>query len=1845
MSTFLSGLLTSTLFLVIGGGIVFLLLRFFGCRSSLTHRTAWAVVLLLGVLWFRIPLEIPVWTPPQPIRLETVETPLFDSVPKFFDVASAQEPGVVQEKAPGWVKSEPSVTHPGTTASTPIQETPPALEKSWTLEHGLYALFGIWTAGIAWFAGRGFIAWLRMLRQLRKTTVPEGIFATEWESLLAERGMSPQRVRLAMSDRIGPGLVRSLRNYIVVVPRTLWEEADATVRRGILKHELSHYVHGDLATSFVLRLISLIHWFNPMAAYAVRRFEDATEWRCDAEAFGRYENGVSDFARALLAFRDTVPVTAMYRRDFCGNNIVERARRLVDVHQNLGDSTMKKTAIFCCVLLLLCGSLFRVQLVAQSTAQEPGGIQEKAPELVKQEKKSTQGQPIRGLTPPALEKSTALTPVTDVKWVEIRGKVVAPNGEPADGIKLTAIGLSDRGQCSENVDCDKNGEFKMNVFPNNYYFIGVFDEKGRYTAPDYEIPIATESPKEAITIAIRKGTPFELKFVDETTGKPIPGLRINLLRTLREKTRPNYSGTMIYGKNTDDEGRFTANLMPGEYTFGVDFRCIDPESVAEGVYAREVVVGKDKPFSMEVRIPTPFTGKVIRADGSPAEECYVYSPGKRLLAMSTDKNGIFRTARPIEDTSITISALDKTEQYFGWVGKELQPLKEFTFQLAKPFMVKGRLLDAATKEPLVERMICYWKKHPTDPHLAEYLPSTTKTDKEGRFTLKTIPSLKYDVFVVHGRDAIYNGGPYYPRIDLATLEPKNDMDLGDLFVDVTKAVDDSGTTPKAIEEKKTDSKENDGDFKFVLAKGRAVFPDGKPIGGLQIMAGASQRNGKGHSGTNSATTKEDGSFTIQLWPDSNFIVSIFDPQGRWCAPYQTLEVGHEKEYAGEIVFPLEKGVAVRGKIVDENSKEPIPDMDVSVSFYVDEQTDDVDKRKYAFSFFKIQADKEGVFRFLAAPQNELYVNVGSLPKSYLLQLKEKISTETDPAKKATLEKVAQMQGVPGIEKTTKQVVFDGTKPVELDFAIPTPFVGKVLKSNGSPAVDAMVQFMPFRPFEFSKGMEPGKFTKTDEKGIFRLENRPKRAFCLIWSADTREVLVQWFDDDLPKEGEKVFQLQRGCFISGRLIDSETKKPLANQLVLFERSSVEKPERLDYIPTSMKTDKGGRFTTLFGIAPGVRYTFFAVPGLREYYGGTTDKRVDLKTVVPEKPGEKIDLGDLEVDLSKQEPEEGIQEKAPGLVKQEKQVEHPGATASTPIQEKPPAPAPQTLKPNVVKEAKFEPVRPVQDRKKVKVKFRVLTPSGEVADGINFQLSGYRSENWTIIGGGGEERFGEFEIEVPADESFVAAVFDKRNRYAAPMQTLTVGNEPPEGEIVFRFEEGVPFTAEFVDEKTGEPIPGLRIHLMQRADVPDGFAQIRFEKMSDEKGLFQAHLLPGEYVVSVDSLYNSPEAVAKGIYARKIVAELGKIVTEKFAIPAPFVGKILSVDGLPARNRSVAILPIERGGDERPVTTITTTDEDGFFRRIGSVVDVMVRVRDDYRNTDQYLAWFADELKDANEHTFRLVRGTEVTGRLLDAKTKEPLGNRLFFRQCKNPSNAAQQDYLPDPKPTDKNGRFTIRLNPTVLNELFVVYGRNSRHGGGPYFPRIDLATLGPEQLKDKDGVDLGDILVDPDKAVADPKPRSEGTDKSIEFQRTKRALYDQVKWGEKKAVVWIVARTKSKDFVRNIVKQTEGLLKDYAVIDDVPDDISEYLLDGWKTRWDDYQETPLYVFWEGWGNIGPHATLEQLRGETESPWNVPKDDPSCSGDWKKSPGAVNPKIFENFLREKISDNKTENTFPR
>ena len=58
------------------------------------------------------------------------------------------------------------------------------------------------------------------------------------------------------------------------------------------------------------RMLALPHWFNPLAWWAVRRYDEAAEWACDLAATG--ETSTTMYARALVRLGETAGSHASY---------------------------------------------------------------------------------------------------------------------------------------------------------------------------------------------------------------------------------------------------------------------------------------------------------------------------------------------------------------------------------------------------------------------------------------------------------------------------------------------------------------------------------------------------------------------------------------------------------------------------------------------------------------------------------------------------------------------------------------------------------------------------------------------------------------------------------------------------------------------------------------------------------------------------------------------------------------------------------------------------------------------------------------------------------------------------------------------------------------------------------------------------------------------------------------------------------------------------------------------------------------------------------------------------------------------------------------------------------------------------------------------------------------------------------------------------------------------------------------------------------------------------------------------------------------------------------------------
>lgn len=364
----LSTLALASLGVFFAGVLISVALRLMHCRTPGLRQFAWMLVLVQGILWLPPVCRYTISTAmPRPSALPTnasgqgTQARLVEAVDRPIpdqELAEAIRPGI--DNPAGYV--------------VPLQSMP------------LQSI--LWSSVLmAWFLGMGFLFVKRMQEYFRFVARRdlEECRNLDWNAELASlcQKLGIRRsIPLFCSNDIGPAFCRWPKEYRIVVPYRLWQQLSAIERKSILLHELGHFQRGDLAWTLALHLIAVLHWFNPMAWFAMKQIENNMELACDdLVRLARDELGVSTYAKALLTVgqfssRSSIGVAAID-----GACLAERIRRVLGPFDSR-ESKIKQLLLFCLLTGLCMTNLVRVQLWAQqpleakTQAQSPSSVSE-----------------------------------------------------------------------------------------------------------------------------------------------------------------------------------------------------------------------------------------------------------------------------------------------------------------------------------------------------------------------------------------------------------------------------------------------------------------------------------------------------------------------------------------------------------------------------------------------------------------------------------------------------------------------------------------------------------------------------------------------------------------------------------------------------------------------------------------------------------------------------------------------------------------------------------------------------------------------------------------------------------------------------------------------------------------------------------------------------------------------------------------------------------------------------------------------------------------------------------------------------------------------------------------------------------------------------------------------------------------------------------------------------------------------------------------------------------------------------------------------------------------------------
>ncbi|MBD8900140.1 M56 family metallopeptidase [Rhodanobacter sp. DHG33] len=160
----------------------------------------------------------------------------------------------------------------------------------------------LWLAGTTAMALRLVVHYLRLRRQSRPMPVA---MTMHLRHDLA--GLDPRRLRLHPA---GPALLWAPRS-LLLLPADFLERFDASERRMVLRHELTHLRRGDALWSLVAELAFALLWFHPLAWLARPCFRLDQELACDERVLRDAPRDEAGYAHTLLHSVGLAPMPAL----------------------------------------------------------------------------------------------------------------------------------------------------------------------------------------------------------------------------------------------------------------------------------------------------------------------------------------------------------------------------------------------------------------------------------------------------------------------------------------------------------------------------------------------------------------------------------------------------------------------------------------------------------------------------------------------------------------------------------------------------------------------------------------------------------------------------------------------------------------------------------------------------------------------------------------------------------------------------------------------------------------------------------------------------------------------------------------------------------------------------------------------------------------------------------------------------------------------------------------------------------------------------------------------------------------------------------------------------------------------------------------------------------------------------------------------------------------------------------------------------------------------------------------------------------------------------------------------
>ncbi len=206
-----------------------------------------------------------------------------------------------------------------------------------------YILFVIWIVGILVM----IILLLKSslyLHTLKKSALPlqNPKVRILYKQCLEEMGITKDIPIYSTAFLKSPIIVGFLKPCIYLPIHSISDYYESDMRFMLL-HELQHYKHKDSLACYLMNLVGVLYWFNPLVWYALKEMRNDREVACDTSVLKMLkEDAYEDYGNTLINFAEKVSLTPFPFATRLGGNMKQMKRRIINISSYEKPTLFKK---------------------------------------------------------------------------------------------------------------------------------------------------------------------------------------------------------------------------------------------------------------------------------------------------------------------------------------------------------------------------------------------------------------------------------------------------------------------------------------------------------------------------------------------------------------------------------------------------------------------------------------------------------------------------------------------------------------------------------------------------------------------------------------------------------------------------------------------------------------------------------------------------------------------------------------------------------------------------------------------------------------------------------------------------------------------------------------------------------------------------------------------------------------------------------------------------------------------------------------------------------------------------------------------------------------------------------------------------------------------------------------------------------------------------------------------------------------------------------------------------------------------------------------------------------------